>query len=113
MIERLNRHYLREEEFLDECYEFAGKAVHLLGGEWSPNEDCDDRVRRDQRYFLSTGSLSSLVFDSASIYSDADGLSLVKIILRSSHRVVIVALKRVGDDFVAEKISDRADGQNS
>jgi len=111
MNEHFTRNYLREEEFLDEFYEMAGKAVRLLNGQWCPDEDCNDAVRKDRQYFLSANSLPNLVFDSASLHSDAHGLSLVKIILRSSRRLVVVAVKRVGKEFVAEKISDRVQGE--
>lgn len=67
MAEFLKRHYTKEEEFLDE---FAGSAIAaagLLAGEWQPAYHCDDDVRHNRQYFLSTGELTQLVFDSASV----------------------------------------------
>ena len=111
MDEHFTRNYLKEEEFLDEFYDLAGKAAALLNGQWCPNESCDDATRQSQRYFLSTDDLPNLIFDSAALYSDINGLSSVKIVLKSSRRVVVVAVKRAGDEFVAEKISDRTEGE--
>ena len=111
MNEHFTRNYLKEEEFLDEFYDLAGKAAALLKGEWSPNESCDDATRTSQRHFLSTNALPNLIFDSAALYSDGKVLSSVKIVLKSSGRVVVVAVKRSGDDFVAEKALDRTEGE--
>jgi transcriptional regulator with GAF, ATPase, and Fis domain len=111
MNEHFTRNYLKEEDFLDEFYDLAGKAAALLNDEWCPNESCDDATRQSQRYLLSTDDLPNLIFDSAALYSDINGLSSVKIVLKSSRRVVVVAVKRTGGEFVAEKISDRTEGE--
>lgn len=107
MDEYIKRHYLKEEEFLEEFNDAANVAVKLLDGEWQPNDACNDVVRKNGEYFLSTGELQHLVFDSASVYHDAKGFSSVQIVLRSSKRVVSVRVEKVDDDLVAEKIVDK------
>lgn len=107
MEEHLKRHYLKEEEFLDEFYNAASVAAKLLDGEWQPNYACNDAVRKNGEYFLSTGELQQLAFDSASVCHDANGFSSVQILLRSSKRVVNVRVRKVNGDLVAEKIVDK------
>jgi len=103
----LKRHYLKEEEFLDEFYDVASVAARFLGDDWSPNYDCDDAARSNQRYFMTTGDLAILVFESAAVYNDSHGFHSVQIILGSATRVVNVAVKQVGDQLLAEKLVDR------
>lgn len=107
MDEHLKRHYLKEEEFLDEFYDVASVAAKFLDGEWQPNCACNDAARKNGEYFLATGELQQLVFASASVHHDANGFSSVQILLKSSKREVNVRVKKVGGDFVVEKIADR------
>lgn len=107
MEERIKRYYLKEEEFLDKFYDAASVAAKLLDGEWQPNYACNDVVRKNGAYFLSTGELQQLVFDSASVCHDANGFSSVQIVLRSSKRVVNVRVRKVRGDLIAEKIVDK------
>lgn len=107
MDEHLKRHYVFEEDFLDEFGDVAGAAAKFLDGEWWPNHDCDDTVRKNREYFLSTGELNQLVFDGASVYHDQEGFSSVEILLRSSKRIVNVRVRKVGQDLLAEKLVDR------
>jgi hypothetical protein len=107
MTENLERHYVNEEEFLEGFGGPAAAAAKILNGDWQPNYDCDDRVRRNQSYFRSSGELRQLIFESADVYHDSDGFSSVQIVLCSSKRTVTVRVKKVGADLVAEKIFDR------
>jgi hypothetical protein len=107
MIEHLKRHYPKEEEFLSEFYDVASIAGKLLDGAWEPNPDCNDTTRKNQEYFYSTGELHILVFDSASVYHDANGFSSVQILLKSSNRFVNVRVKNVNDKLVGEILTDR------
>ena len=107
MGEYCKRHYLKEEEFLDEFYNAASIAARLLGEEWEPNPECNDSVRKNQQYFLSTGELNALVFNSASVYHDEKGFSSMQIVLRSSKRLVTVQVRKSNGELIAEKIVDR------
>jgi hypothetical protein len=107
MDEHWERNYSKEEEFLDDFPNGAGAAARLLDGTWSPNYHCDDKVRGNRQYFLSTGELNQLVFDSADVYHDQHGFSSVQILLRSAKRIVNVRVRKVGHDLVAEKLVDK------
>ena len=109
----LKRYYNKEEEFLEEFYNVASVAASFLNGEWSPKNDCNDDIRQQQKYFLSTGELSQLVFDSAAVHHDAGGFFSVQIVLRSYNRVVTVQVKKVGEDLVAEKLVDKPSNASS
>jgi hypothetical protein len=108
MTEYLKRLYKKEEEFLDEFGSSASAAAQILGGAWEPSYHCDDNVRHNQQYFLSTGELAHLTFDSAAVHHDEKGFSSVQIVLRSSKRTVTVRVKREGSELIAQKIVDRA-----
>ena len=101
------RYYVKEEEFLEEFYDVAAVAAKSLGGDWRPNPCCDDAQRQQQKYFLSSGELTSLVFDGASVSGGADGFA-AQISLRSSMRIANVRVTRVGADLVAERVVDKA-----
>ena len=108
MSEYMKRYYTREEDFLDKFGMSIGAALKVLGDEWQPDWHCDDDARHNREYFLKTGKLSQLVFDGAAVYHDENGCSLIHLCLKSSKRIVTVRLKKVGGEFVAEKIVDRA-----
>jgi hypothetical protein len=63
----------------------------------------------NRSYFKSSGELKRLIFEAADVCHDVGGVSSVQIVLRSSTRTVTVRVKKVGTDFVAEKIVDRLD----
>jgi hypothetical protein len=109
MTEYLRGLYTKEEEFLEEFSSSAAAAAEILSGDWQPNYHCDDHVRKNQSYFRSTGELTHLVFESAAVHHDSNGFSSVQIVLRSSTRTVTVRVKKVGVDFLAEKIVDKLD----
>lgn len=102
------RNYLKEEEFLDEYGDVAAVASELLGDDWVPNYDCTDRDRHNRDYFLSTGELIALDFESAAVFRDGEFFSSVQIVLRSSTRIANVRVsKKENGELVAEKIIDR------
>lgn len=112
MCEYLKRYFTKEEEFLDEFGMSVGAAIKLLGDEWKPDFHCNDATRQNRAYFLKTGQLNHLVFDGASVHHNEKGFSSVQIVLKSSTRLVNVRVKKVGDEFVAEKIIDRPADQS-
>jgi hypothetical protein len=107
--EFMHRYYEKEEEFLDDYGDVAAVASKLLGDEWSPNYNCDDRDRHNRDYFLSSGEQKSLVFHSGVVFHTGKLFSSAQVSLQSSSRVVTV---RVSEDkngeLIAEKIVDRA-----
>jgi len=107
MDEKMVKTYLKEEEFLEDFYEFAAAAARALDYEWHPNTGCNDSVRRNRDYFLSTGELCELTFDSGIVYHTGNSFSSVVIILKSATRFVEIRVKRVAGKLVAEKIVDR------
>ena len=107
MSEYMKQMYFKEEEFLDEFFNVANKAAQLLNGDWEPNSACTDKTRHNRDYFLSTGELNQLTFDSAAVYYDENGFSSVQIILKSSKRIVNVRVRKVNGSLIAEKILDK------
>ncbi|MDA2912447.1 hypothetical protein MYX77_00545 [Acidobacteriia bacterium AH_259_A11_L15] len=109
MTEYFKRLYSKEEEFLDKFGASAAAAAQILSGDWQPNYHCSDRARKNQSYFRSTGELTELTFESATVNHDSNAFSSVQIVLRSSTRTVTVRVNKVGVDLLAEKIVDRLD----
>jgi len=107
MNENMNKMYLKEEEFLDDFSNFAIEAAKILKNEWQPNYNCNDKTRQNRDYFLSTGELASLTFNSAAVYHDKKGFSSVQIVLESSNRIVTVRVKRNGSKLIAKIIADK------
>jgi hypothetical protein len=107
MTESRKRYYTKEEEFLDEFHMVAYAAAELMGEDWHPAPSCNDNMRKQTKYFLSTGELTSLVFDSAAVYHDDSGFSSAQITLKSSKRLVTVRVRRMDGKLVAEKLLDK------
>jgi hypothetical protein len=106
--EFMHRYYQKEEEFLDEYGDVASVASKLLGDEWSPNYDCDDRDRHNRDYFMSSGEQKSLVFQSGAVFHTGKFFSSAQVVLQSSTRVVTVRVSEGdGGELTAEKIVDR------
>ena len=97
----MNRNYLKEEEFLDEFYNWASIAANELKGAWNPNYSCDDRARRNRDYFMKSGHLSQLVFQFAALTREPDGEVHVQILLESAVRIINVKVgEREGTTYV-------------
>ena len=107
MTEFMKRYYSKEEEFLDEFHMVAYEAAHLMGDDWHPAPSCNDNMRKQTKYFLSTGELVNLVFDGAAVYHDENGFSSAQITLKSSKRVVTVRVRQVDGKLAAEKLLDK------
>ena len=107
MSEYFRRLYSKEEEFVWDYRMLVPIAVEALNVDWQPNYDCNDGVRKNQEYFVTTGQLNQLVFNSAAVYHDDKGFSSVQISLKSSSRIVTVRVRREDNGYSAEKIIDR------
>jgi hypothetical protein len=106
--EHVVKTFSKEEEFLDEFGETAIVAAKLLNGEWHPNYFANDSVRANLKYFFSRGEVNDLAFDFAAVYHDKVGFSSVQIILKSSHRVVSIRVRKMNNELVGEKIVDKS-----
>jgi hypothetical protein len=106
--EHMHRHYTREEDFLAEFHNLTPAAAAAVSDEWYPRADADDALRAQERYFLSTGELTRLVFDGATSYHGSEGFSSVVITLRSARRVVSVRVRPKSKSYVATIEVDRA-----
>lgn len=89
-MNRYERSYYKEEEFLNEFYNWASSAAVALNGKWEPNYSCDDNERRQRDYFRKSGELAWLVFSSAHVSYDETNEMYVQIVLKSSKRDVNV-----------------------
>ena len=107
MTESMKECYSEEEAFLAKFQMVAYEAGALMGEDWHPSPSCDANLRKQTKYLLSTGELSSLVFDSAAVFHDNHGFSSAQITLKSSKRVVTVRVGRVDGKLVAEKLLDK------
>ena len=110
MEESMKKHYMKEEEFLDD-FPGAGPAISkAVEGEYEPDYDCCDQARSNAKYFIESAELASLVFDSASIYHESGYFSSAQVVLKSSKRVVTVRIKPSKDtklDYSTEIIVDK------
>lgn len=107
MKESMKKYYLKEEEFLDEFAGVAEEAAKILNNEWKPNYYCNDGVRKNIEYFISTNQLSSLTYDGAAVYHEQGRFSSVQIVLKSSTRIVTVRVKMENGKLIAKKIVDK------
>jgi len=101
------RNYLKEEEFLDEFYNWASTAALAVEGAWHPNYSCDDNARRQRDYFLKSGELSSLAFMSAAVQDDGKTGVHAQILLESSARIVNVKVEERDGKPFAQVLIDR------
>ena len=111
MHEQLKHYYVREEEFLDHFEHIAIVAARLMAGAWTPDYRCDDIVRQERNRLLTAGTQQDLVFSGGAVYQVDAHFSSVQIALQSSARIVNIRVKRgTTEEFVAEKVLDRATG---
>jgi hypothetical protein len=104
----VRRFYIKEEEFVDEFYNWASAASVVLNEQWRPNGGCDDAQRKQQEYFMKSGEMSWLVFRSASIHDNPGEEVHAQIVLESSTRIVNVKVLRRDGKSVAEILFDKA-----
>ena len=102
----MKRNYLKEEEFVDEFFNWSAAAADAVNHEWTPDASCNDDKRKNQDYFLKSGEMNQLVFRSAFTHDDNDNLS-AQILLESSKRIVNVKVRNEGNKMIAEIILDK------
>lgn len=102
----MHRYYRKEEEFLDEFYNWAAAAASITNGEWRPNDTCDDNARKQNEYFMKTGQMSWLVFTGASISDGPEGVH-AQIVLESSTRIVTIKVGERDGRSEAKILIDR------
>lgn len=107
-MNRYSRSYHKEEEFLDEFYNWASSAAVALNGEWKPNYSCDDNERRQRDSFLKRGELAWLVFVLATVAYDETDEMYAQIVLESSTRDVNVKVWERDGKTVTQVLVDRA-----
>ena len=103
----LTRYFVKEEEFLAQFETVATVAAWFLHGDWAPDYHCNDAVRRTRDKLLASGALAALVFSGAAVYHSEGSFASVQIALRSTTRSVNLRVKKIGHEFVAEKLADR------
>jgi hypothetical protein len=108
MIEQFKYSIRKEEEFLEQFPNAVSIANKLLKDEWKPNYLANDKSRNIIKYFLTTGEVENLVFDSASIYHNERGFSSLQLLLRSSKRRVTIRVEKKNGKWNGEKIFDKS-----
>jgi hypothetical protein len=106
MDEYVHRQFLKEEAFLEVHYETVDPVLPLLGHAWRPNFRCNDAVRDRRARLLAAGRLSELTFDSAVLFHGRNGLSSIRLYLRSSERFLVARITWVGAKTRVEILAD-------
>lgn len=103
----MHRLYSKEEEFYDKYFQCVHAAHKLMGDQWEPNSKCSDTTRNNRDYFLKSGELKNLTFNSAAVYHNEHGFSSCQIALVSAVREVTVKVEKQGSEFAASIVVDR------
>src|SRR5262245_38613849 len=106
MDEHVHCQYLREEEFLEVHYETVDALLERLGPDWKPNYQCDDQVRAWRAQLLARSRLQNLAFDAGVVFHGRDGLSSIRVYLRSSSRFLVARIHWVGAEAQVEILAD-------
>ena len=106
MDEHVNRMCLKEEEFLEVYYETVDAVLPSLGHAWRPCFLCNDHVRDRRARLLAMGQLAELTFDSAVMFHGRDGLSSIRLYLRSSARFVVTRIHWAAGETRVEMLAD-------
>ena len=106
MDEHVHRMYLKEEEFLEVYYETVDAVLPRLGHDWRPNFQCNDHVRDRRARLLATGQLAELTFDSAVLFHGREGLTSIRLYLRSSARFLVARIHWVEGATRVEMLAD-------
>lgn len=101
------RNYLKEEEFVDEFYDWAAAAASAVNDQWRPNESCNDAARKRADYFMKSGEMTWLTFSSASIHRPPNGDTYAQIVLESSRRIVTVWVSSPNREPITKILVDR------
>ena len=102
------RNYLKEEEFLDEFYDWDAAAAAAVNNQWRPNTDCDDAARKQSQYFLKSGEMTWLSFASASVHRPPDEDPYAQILLESSSRVVTIWISSPNRKIITKTQVDKS-----
>ena len=105
--EYLYDYFTKEEEFLSDYSPFGKAASALMQHDWQLNPTCSEVTRLQRDTLLQTGRLLALTFDAAAVYYVANELSSVRIVLRSSKRMVTVRVSIHDGELATEKIAER------
>jgi hypothetical protein len=108
MDEHVHRQFLKEEEFLEVHYETVDAVLPWLGHDWRPNFQCNDQVRLPRARLLVAGQLAELTFDSAVLFHGREGLSSIRLYLRSSARFAVARIDWAGTETRVEIMVDLA-----
>src|SRR5256885_14580623 len=85
----VRRQWAKEEDFLADHYETVDALLARIGNRWRPNYRCTEAERQRRAMLLARGQLAELVFDGAAMFYGRDGLSSIRVYLRSSTRLVV------------------------
>ena len=110
MDEHVHRMFLKEEDFLVEYYGTVDVMLPLIGHDWRPHFQCNDGVRNRRARLLATAQLAELTFDSAVLFHGRDGLSSIRLYLRSSTRFLVARIHWVGAETQVEVLADNECG---
>jgi hypothetical protein len=106
MDEHVHRQYLKEEEFLEAYYGTVDAVLPQLPHHWQPNYQCNDAVRDRRARPLAAGQLAELTFDSGVLFHNREGLSSIRLYLRSSARFLVARIHWVGAETRVEILAD-------
>ncbi len=100
----------KEEVFLEEHYETADAALAVIGDRWKPNYRCTDQVRRWRELLMAQGRLDELVNSAVMFYGrrpdGLDGLSSIRIYLRSSTWLFVARVHWPGAEAMVDVLAD-------
>ena len=102
--EYVRRQYLREEDFLETHFGLADLVAPRLG--WQPKYQCNDISRRRRDFHLAKNRLTELTFDAAVLFHGREGLSSIRLYLRSSARFLVARISWVVAETVVEVLAD-------
>ena len=106
MDEYVRRHYLKEEEFLEEHYETVDAILPALGGRWQPNYRCNDLARQRQDMLFASGKLTQLTFIDAAVFYNAAGMSSIRVNLCSSDGLIVARIHWANGEAIVELLAD-------
>src|SRR5476651_2513054 len=106
MDEYVHRQYLKEEDFLETHYETVDGLLPAIGHACKPNYQCNEQVRQRRSRLFATGQATDLMFDSAVLFHNRDGLSSIRIYLHSSETLLVVRIHWEEGETLVEIVAD-------
>src|SRR5262249_2880757 len=107
MDEYVRLQWNNEERFLEEHFETVDVLLAKIGDRWRPCYGCNDQVRLWREMMRARGRLNGLAFDSAGRCFAREGLSSIRIYLRSSERFFVARIHWPGAEAAVEILHDR------